>query len=406
MPLPPPRLPVFLRPLVAAADGLAYLDLDLVPIDADAMFDTARRQTGLSDFGDPIIEEGVRVYCQSALDEANLHAGGRYHLRWLLGRVLSARLRLVALRKERPDLVRPKHPPLFVCGLPRSGTTALHRLLAAAEDARPLALFELLDPFPPKGPDRRRADTDARIRGVLQVAPLSLDAQHYMRADLPDECGHLMLQSMRAMLFHQVPAHRYIKWLSAAEHATVYRDHAVLLALLEDPDRRLVLKDPYHFGHLGDLFAAMPNAHVVQTHRDPVDTVPSLCQLLYTSHGALSRAVDPARIAEVYQDAIDVLMANNFAFRSSNPGRILDIQYAELLTDPVGLVRRIHQHFGLNWTDKTQARVARQASENPQYKHGRTPYTPEDFGLTRKGIAHRYRDYRNQFVDASTVMVG
>jgi hypothetical protein len=369
-------------------------------LDPGALEEAAARQTGLDDFGPPAYREGLCALTSSLERQADLHDLGRVHFHRLIVECLVSRLRLVAARRADPGLdVAPLRPPLIVCGLPRSGTTFLHRLLALAADARPLALGELLQPLPGPGPDRRLADARKRVSRLQQLVSVSIDAQHYVRPELPDECTYLFRPSFASLLLWQAPAYEWFEWFTSCDMAQPYRDYRLLLSVLcPDPQKRLVLKDPAHARNLPELFAVLPEAMVVQLHRDPVEAVPSLHKLTLTMQSVLSRRVDVPRLAEANTRWVAAVLDRSLASRAQLPaGRLLDVSYRDLIADPLAVARRIHDHFGLPWT-ATRAQTQAFEAQHRQRRFGENSYSPEAFGQTRAGLAARFAGYRERFL--------
>lgn len=399
MNVPRPSLPPALRLVNALGDTARRLGLARDTLEPDALIEEACRVTGHTDLGDPSHRPALDALLRSCTEDANLHFIGRRHMRELVVRALITRLRLVDAVRRAPDAT-PISPPLLLCGLPRSGTTFLHRLLAEADGTRALRLWELMDPLPGNGPDTRRADVDARMARLRRFAPANLDAQHVMRADLPDECGHLLKPTFLSSLYWMAPVTGYLAWYPHHDARPAYRDYRRLLGLLQsDPSHRYVLKDPFHAMNLPALFAAIPDARVVQTHRAPAEVVPSLHKLALTTQAVLSDGVDPARIVEANTAWLETVATRSVDDRARLPeDRVLDIDYRDLIADPVGTARRVHTHFGLPWDDALQARLTTFVAENGQRRHGDNPYAAEDFGQTAAGIDARFEAYRARFL--------
>lgn len=399
------------HPAVRLADTLgsaaAKLGLVSVDLDPDRLVAEARSRAGLQDLGDPAFRPGLDALCRSCDEDADLHFLGRRQMRDLIVRSLVTRLRLAEAARLDPALdARPLRAPLLVCGLPRSGTTFLHRLLAEADDdGRALKLYELADPLPGPGPDRRRAEMDARMARLRRFAPANLDAQHLMRADLPDECGHLFKPAFLSSLFWMAPVTGYLAAYPRLDARPAYREYRRLLTLLQGADpRRFVLKDPFHAMNLPALFAAVPDAMVVQTHRAPSEVVPSLHKLALTTQAVLCRTLDVPRVVEADTAWIAEVAARSVDDRARVPeGRVVDVDYRRLLVDPVGVVRRIHGHFGLPWSPLVEARLAAFVAENGQRRHGENPYSAEAFGQTAAGIDARFVAYRDRFLEAERI---
>ena len=396
--VPRPSLPAALRWLNAAGALAARTGIVPDSLDPDAACAEARRRTGLSNFGAPYFRPALETLLESANRDANLHFVGRRHLHGLVVRSLITRLRLAraAPSADRAAL----RSPLLVCGLPRSGTTFLHRLLALAADARALRLWELMDPLPGPGRDRRRDDTAMRLARLRRLSPANLDAQHFMRADLPDECGHLFKATFLSSLYAMVPATGYLDWYPHQDMHAAYRDYRRLLVLMTGDDgARLVLKDPFHAMSLPALFNAIPDAMVVQTHRAPSEVVPSFHKLTLTTQSVLAAKVDVPRVVATNTTWLETVAHRSVDDRARVPGRqVIDVDYRALVADPVGTVRGIHDRFGLGWSDALEAQLTAFVRANGQRKHGDNPYAASAFGQTASRIDERFAAYRATFL--------
>lgn len=359
----------------------------------------ASRREGHDDFGDPHFRAGLEILVESLESDANLHTLGRLHMRSLLIELLVTRLRLSRLQARPPTRGEAATlPPLIVCGLPRSGTTFLHRMLAQRSDARPLPLWELREPIPAPGPDQRWARAQARDRRLATLLPEGVDAQHLMRADLPDECGHLFKVALWSSLFWQVPVYRYLEWYLEADPTLAYREYRALLDALAIPGRRLVLKDPFHAWQLPSLFRVIPDAMVVQTHRDPLELVPSFHKLTTTFQAVLSERVDQPRTVELNMRWLQALVRESSDARPGlGPGRVCDVDYSDLVAEPLAVVEAIHDHFGLELDAIARERISQFVTRNHQRKYGANPYAAADFGQCEDEIAEAFADYRGRF---------
>jgi hypothetical protein len=343
------------------------------------------------------LRDALATYAESVERDARPHGLGRSYLYERIFRMsLVARLRLA------PHLTpgaRPRRPPLVVCGLPRSGTTLLHRLLALADDAAGIPLWQLLEPIPPKdGPDRRRDHAVRNLEWLGRLVPVSLDAQHLVRPDLPDECGHLLRASFMGSMPWQVPAYGWLQWSLRVDPGPAYRVWAAFLAVLEPEGRRLVLKDPFHAGNLAALLACCPDACVAQTHRDPLELVPSFHKLATTIHRVLVPAIDLPRTVRAHMEWLETLVERNAeARRALAPARVVDVGYRALVADPLGEVARIHDAFGLPLTATHEERIARWMVEHPRREHGPNPCSVAEYGQTDDEIRTRFAGYCRTF---------
>ena len=375
-------------------------------MDTAQLIDKASRHTGLSDLGDPRALEGLEILLQSARTQAQLSPAGAMRWQENLFNILCNRLRIVDYLKQHPELLqRPVEKPMFVFGLPRTGTTLTINLLSADPMRRCLLRWEALNPVPPA--KKGELSTDLRcgaqrqmLSAMLQIAP-QIAAAHFEEADSPTECQYAMQLSFCAEIFDSIvhiPA--YHQWLM---HGTSYRHafafHKQLLQLLQQHNGgRWTLKNPWHPLFLDDLHAVYPDAQLVMTHRDPVEVVGSACGLLRLVRPMYSDKVDKGQIAQVLLDTFDIMIERQNAFRAKHgQDSIHDIQYLEQLRDPVGTMRKLYRHFDEPFTPEAEARMQRLMRENPQNKHGKHVYSLEEFGLTAEGVRRHFRDYCEQF---------
>jgi hypothetical protein len=196
----------------------------------------------------------------------------------------------------------------------------------------------------------------------------------------------------------QAPATGWLEWSLRADASPAYRVWAALLGQLEPVGKRLVLKDPVHMAHLDDILAVCPGARFVQTHRDPLEVVPSFHKLCHTMHAVLVPEVDTRRTVAVQTAWLEHMVARNAEARSTVPaGSLVDVDYRALVADPLATVARIHDAFGLPLTDPHVERMRTFLADNGQRRHGGNPYAAQDFGQTPAEIAERFADYRRRF---------
>ena len=400
-----PPLPTRVRFLNAVGRFLQAVNPPLTRFDEETVCKAAMKQTGLADFGDPHYREGLLRVLESAEDDANLHFIGRLATRDVIISGLANRLLLTEARKRTPDVFqRPLVPPIIILGLPRSGTTLLHRLLAADPMHRAVPLWELLRPLPTGSsvngsPDRRRQLVEQRLNSRLKLAP-DLDRKHYVRADTPEECMWLLAATFVSVVFWVVaPVYGYLDWYSRQDSVKAYQEYYWLLQVLQavDPTRRLTLKAPAHTGALAALLQTIPNALLIQTHRNPVTVCNSLNSLFYSLHGSVTERLDLPRMAEANIRLLENDIALNLATRDTYPNTVFDVYYEQLVADPVGTVKGVYDHFGLAWSDVYEQRLHAHVRENPREKYGRHRYASDNFGQTDAAIAKRFVIYSERF---------
>jgi hypothetical protein len=398
----PPSLPLRFRVLNTLGKTLRAVGVPAAEFDERSVCRAAVRQTGLSDFGDDYFREGLVQVLDSARRDVPFHFLGRLTFsKWTVNH-LANRLLLVETRKQSPELFnRPLVPPIVILGLPRSGTTLLHRLLAIDPAYRGVPFWELVRPIVPDGrPDRRRRITERHFRLGAKLTP-DVDHKHYIRVNEPEECMWMLgLTFVNLSFWMLAPVYGYVDWYNQQElFPKKYREYRWLLNVLQSvaPNRRLVLKAPEHAAGLGSLMQAIPEALVIQTHRHPVSVVNSLNSLFHTVHAGRIERIDPRRTAEANLTLLEQGTARNLAAREESALEIHDVRYEQLLADPVGTVRKVYSAFGLEWPGGHELRLEAYVRENPKNKHGQHRYRAEDFGLTDQMIAARLRDYAEAF---------
>ena len=363
----------------------------------DGLAASATRLTGLSDFGGDDHVAGLTVLLDSyERDEEFTELGAKVKRAELRG-ALVARLLCEASWAQHPqaeDVAIER--PIFVTGMPRTGTTALHRLLCADPDAQGLEQW-LCDVPQPRPPRETWADNPAHQHVAAGFAKFHAERPefagvHYLDADTVEECWLLLRQSAMSVSYESL-AHlpTYSCWLGEQDWTPAYRRHRRNLQLigLNDAGKRWVLKNPSHLFALDALLAVYPDALIVQTHRDPREAVASSCSLsALATQGYSTRFVG----ATIGADQLELLSRGAATFSAAraryDPRQFLDVQYTDLVNDPVGTVRGVYAHFDLPWTTTVEAAVT---AEHVASRSGpRAPahrYALADFGLTAEQVA-------------------
>jgi hypothetical protein len=399
--------PVGLRVLNGVGGALRAAGLPLVRLDEATLVARASRETGLADFGDDRFRVPLRVLLDAFEREAALTVLGRLIARTDVVRLLANRLRMVDAHARHPEIGDGRiRAPIFVVGLPRTGTSILHELLAQDPANRVPMTWEVMHPWPP--PERETYETDPRIAqvekhfaGVDRLIP-GFKTMHPMGACLPQECVALTAHDFATMLFsttHHVPS--YQAWLDDADLRWVYASHRRQLQYLQwkCPAGRWVLKSPGHLWALDALLAVYPDARIVQTHRDPLQVVASLASLVTVLRSLASERIDPVAIGAEWTERLAAGLGRAMAVRDrvAAEARVFDVQFAELLRDEIGMMRRIYAYFELDLSADAEARMRRFLAENPRDKHGRHRYTLAASGLDVATERRRYAAYQERF---------
>ncbi|HZR35180.1 MAG TPA: sulfotransferase [Nevskia sp.] len=392
------------KSLIDGADRLVRVVSPQRPrLDAAAFLRGAERKWGAVN---PLYREALEVLLESAEREADLSLFGRHALRWDLQRMLRNCRLIERHAATTPAAAAPREAPIFILGLPRTGSTFLHRLLA--EDPHNLVprCWQTLEPAPrPAGfdpqQDPRARRAERMLAGFGRLAP-DLAALHPLGADLPQECTEITAHTFCSLAFDtilRVPG--YLDWLDRRGHDEAYAFHRRFLRFLDDGGaRRWVLKCPDHVFALDALLKIYPDARLVVTHRDPLAVIPSVARLTEVLRQPFSRRVDAravgAEVAGRWADGARRLTA--LAERQDLPRRrIFHLHYALFVSNPVAAVATMYQYFGLPLEAATRERFRRFIDTLPRGGYGRNQYSFDSFGLDRRALERTFAGYCERF---------
>lgn len=388
-------------------------------LDAASILAEATRRTDLDDFGDPSFREPMQRLLAAMEQEAGLHEVGRATQRERVIGLLVNRLRGEAAYAHHPEIADEViERPVVIVGLARTGTTMLHRMLAANPAFLSLRWWESRHPAP-FDVDERAAATDPRItaadpritaaeeevRAICKAAP-ELVAAHPMDAHAPDEEIMLLEHSFfstNAEAYVDVPS--FSRWLDAQDQRPGYAYLARLLRLVQwqkhrrgEPGRRWVLKTPHHLGFMDLLFETFPDAFVIQTHRDPVQTIPSLASLVHAIRATGTDTVDAHALGRHWSDRMRRALEACMDHRARHPERFMDLDYRALVEDPMAAVARIHAFIDEPLPASARRSMLAWAEENARDRRPIHHYTLDRFGLSEAGLARDFRRYRTTFL--------
>ena len=359
----------------------------------------AIRTTGLSDFGGTEHEEGLRLLVDDLSNAAGLTPQGNYQQRQMVKSTLVSRLLSQQGFSARPEHVDVRiERPIFVTGLPRTGTTALHRLLTADPSHQGLELW--LTEVPQPRPARDTWDTDpiyqaldAAYRAHHEANP-DFSGIHYTDAATVEECWRLLRQSGLSVGFESLAdIPNYAAWLEQQDWTPAYARHKQNLQLigLNDQDKRWVLKNPSHMVGIEAILSVYPDACIVRTTRDEVASVASACSLSAAATAGWSTTFVGARIGETQLDLLDREARAYERDRSRHdPSHFLDVAYDDFVADPVGVTRGIYAAFDLDWSPVVeQAVAAADATSRVGARKSSHQYDLADYGLSEADVRSR-----------------
>ena len=370
----------------------------------DELMAAARAKAGTDDFGDEWFREPLGVLVSSLNDEAQLSDMGVDMTRRRLVALLVDRLRLRAFQAEHPE-VRDVEVVVAaeICGLPRTGSTLLHRLLAASPQLTSTASWECSYPlpFPGEGPgaEERKARAKARMELFLELSPDFGDL-HTVTWDGPEEDVLLVDRSFTSMSydsFYWVPS--YGVWLRSYDQSKAYEELREWLQVLQwqDPTRagkQWVLKSPHHLTAAATVLDAFPECRIVMTHRSPVQAVPSYASMVATMTAQYSEKADPADIGRYWSDRFRETLVERFpAVREARPERFVDVHFKAMLSQPLEEARRVLGELGLTPGPDDDAAFLAYLEQNKAERHGSHSYTAADFGLSEDQLARDFAPY-------------
>ena len=376
------------------------------PLDADGLLALAQRQVGLADFGDPSFIDPLRRLLASCNEEASLSLIGRLATRWDILRFLTNLLRFRDAERRDPGVLeQPIERPIFITGLPRSGTTFLHRLLMEDPDNRAPRVWQTIYPYPlaqrRRGGDSRPARVARQLRAFERLAP-EFRALHPLDAGSPQECSEITAHVFRSLRFdttYHIPS--YQRWLDDAGHLPAYAFHKRFLQHLQHQagGGRWVVKCPEHLFALDAIRAVYPDARLVFVHRDPVKVLLSVAKLTEVLRQPFTRQIDRSAIG-VQESGRWLAGAQQMIAAGDDAGLpepICHVHYKDLVRNPLDTVAGLYRHFGMALAPTAAAAIGEYARQRPNGGYGPRAYRFEDHGLDRGLEREKFRDYMRCF---------
>lgn len=375
------------------------------PFDLDSMVAAATASTGLTDFGDPRFRAGLKSLCEMLPGQAGLNEKGVRSAHKRIIRLLETRLRVEAAFTKHPEIHdRKVRRPVFLTGLPRTGTSAAFNLLAADPAARPLLLWEGTFPEPFEGleagaPDPRHMAMREHFASIREKNP-EFTKIHFADADTPEECVIPM-----ALTFENVhmgievliePYASFFRNLDLRPQYVYYRE---LLKMLDwqRPGERWLLKSPAHLWGLDALVEVFSDCGIVITHRDPLEAVASYCSMMETLAQSQGYSPQP-NFGETVLDFCATSLERGYAVRDqSDPARFIDIRFSDFIADSMQVVRDIYDHFELPLTPEAKRAIEGYLRDHPRDKHGVHEYDLGQYGLRAEDVTDRLGWYIDRF---------
>ena len=388
------------------------LDINsIVPLDAESLMSAARKNTGLTDFGDDGWYEPFTVFVKSLDEEAELTLIGRIMTRSDLLMYLEARLRIEDTVKRHPEIDEQElAPPLLIIGSGRSGTSAMQNLLSFDPDNGTPKHWEALFPCPP--PEAATYQTDPRVtlgdQRMTQwnrVTP-ELESIHEFGGDMPTEL--IQIEAIRFQAAGWLiwcgftPSYDAYMVGRSAVPGLAYAKKVLKLLQWKNPRRRWLLKSPDAMRYLPDVIQVFPNIQLIWMHRDPLKTVSSVVSLVGTilwlrsdrkmDSRAIAQLTNPAGLAGLFNMVMDQIEQGKVP-----ASQLRNVQYGDFVDNPLRTVESLYREMGVPLSERARQAMSvylqahpREARPQHRYSVGNAERQAEE-----RNLFDRYQSYFN-----------
>jgi len=377
-------------------------------LEVDALLEVATTKAKSDDFGDMWFLEPLGVLVDALNSEAQLNEIGFGYTERRLAALLVDRLRLRKYQQDHPEVRDEQvHLASEICGLPRTGSTLLHRLLAASPQLTSTASWECTYPlpFPGESPEAEvRKDKAKRMMEMfLELSPDFADI-HTVSWEQPEEDILLLDRTFTAMSwdsFYWVPS--YGVWLRSYDQSRAYAELREWLQALQHqaPARRgqkWVLKSPHHLTAVDTVLDEFPEAKIVMTHRDVTSAVPSYASMVHEMSARYSDALDKPAIGRYWSERFVEALTRLDDSHKKRPDRFVDVPFKSTVTDPLGTAQRVMAQLALPVEPADEQAFVDYIARNSEERHGSHSYTAEEYGLTNDQLANDFRFYTEEYL--------
>ena len=378
-------------------------------INANEILDQAKSETGLSDLGEPLFFEGLNKLIDSINNEANLNEIGIQAQPIRIQGLLSNRLRFEEDLKKFPEILDQQIiAPIVIVGLPRTGSTMTHRLLAS--DPNHTAMLWWEGRYPALLPGEKRGDIEARMElgkaevdAVVAASPEALDIHPWDYKGADEEIlllEHNFLSTVPES-FMALPS--YSEWIEEQDHTLAYEDLKKFIQYLQwqNPGRekkRWVLKSPHHLGFIDKMISVFPDAKIIQTHRDPIKTVPSFCSMCANLFEPLTTNFDKVFIGKHWSNKLTRALNHCMNISEQHPDNFLDLEFLNMIKDPIDEMKKIYEFIGESFGEKTEVAMEAWREEN-KHEMGAHKYSLEEYDLTESQINNNFAKYQQKYIN-------
>ena len=390
--------------------ALKAIGLNPFSLNADKIIAKSVKKANFKGDLPPQLVEGLRQQVHSINAESTANSFGELAVKSMLERSFYNRLKIEQVLAQNPSIEQqPITRPVFIIGMPRTGTTILHAMMHEDTANRSPLSWECLLPYPVPQPDtfedNLQLKTVAKEFDQLFKLVPDLKKKHHMEVDSPQEClGINMLDLNSFQTSAQVYIPSYMDWFfNTSDQTETMRFHKRFLQYLQSggvKGDRWLLKSPVHLMRLKEIFEVYPDACIIMTHRAPSKVVPSASSLIASVRSLYSDHEDLKRTGKE-QAALWSAYFNRFLEARKGldkEAQILDLRFEDFVSDQVGTIQKIYSHFGWDLTETALGKMKNFLAQNPKDKHGVHTYSLEDFGLTEQGINTQF-DHYIQFLE-------
>ena len=381
----------------------------MMKINANEILDQAKSETGLSDLGEPLFFEGLNKLIDSINNEASLNEIGIQAQPIRIQGLLSNRLRFEEDLKKFPEILDQEIiAPIVIVGLPRTGSTMTHRLLAS--DPNHTAMLWWEGRYPALLPGEKRGDIEARMElgkaevdAVVAASPEALDIHPWDYKGADEEIlllEHNFLSTVPES-FMALPS--YSEWIEEQDHTLAYEDLKKFIQYLQwqNPGRekkRWVLKSPHHLGFIDKMISVFPDAKIIQTHRDPIKTVPSFCSMCANLFEPLTTNFDKVFIGKHWSNKLTRALNHCMNISEQHPDNFLDLEFLNMIKDPIDEMKKIYEFIGEPFGEKTEVAMEAWREEN-KHEMGAHKYSLEEYDLTESQINDNFAKYQQKYIN-------
>ena len=378
-------------------------------INANEILDQAKSETGLSDLGEPLFFEGLNKLIDSINNEASLNEIGIQAQPIRIQGLLSNRLRFEEDLKKFPEILDQEIiAPIVIVGLPRTGSTMTHRLLAS--DPNHTAMLWWEGRYPALLPGEKRGDIETRMElgkaevdAVVAASPEALDIHPWDYKGADEEIlllEHNFLSTVPES-FMALPS--YSEWIEDQDHTLAYEDLKKFIQYLQwqNPGRekkRWVLKSPHHLGFIDKMISVFPDAKIIQTHRDPIKTVPSFCSMCANLFEPLTTNFDKVFIGKHWSNKLTRALNHCMNISEQHPDNFLDLEFLNMIKDPIDEMKKIYEFIGESFGEKTEVAMEAWREEN-KHEMGAHKYSLEEYDLTESQINNNFAKYQQKYIN-------